>query len=126
VSKFEVQLDAGLDLRITRVLQPVTAEEIGEFANAQAEIRLYQNLIWDFAPGALQLLTTDDLKRLLSNRLDRVRKRVGGQTVMIARNDSEFTLMKWYKQFAESLDVPEVRFHIARDLDEALEIIAAG
>jgi hypothetical protein len=123
VSKFEVQLDDDLDLRIVRVVEPVTYEEVIDLVAREFEGRQTLNLIWDFAPGTLQLLSMDELKLLLTARLDRVRERVGGHTVMIAHDPSELTLMKWYKEYAETLGVKEVKFHIAESLEVALGFV---
>jgi len=126
VQKFQVEIDDDLSLRITRVNEPVTSDDLAAFIEQFSGTRPYRNLIWDFAPGSLQLLSTDDLKELLTRRLDIVRQRVGGHTVMVAHDLSELTLMKWYKQFAESLNVPEVDFQIAHTVEEAMVLIKRG
>lgn len=123
VGKFDVEIIEDLDLRIVRVLSPVTHDEIQSLMDSEFNKRQTLNLVWDFAPGSFQLLSTDDLKHLLTARLDRVRKRVGGHTVMIAHEVTEFTLLKWYKEFAQTLGVREVQFHIAPSMEEALSLI---
>jgi len=123
VQNFDVEIVEDLDLRVVRVLSPVTSDDILSLMDSEFNKRQMLNLVWDFAPGSFQLLSTDDLKHLLTARLDRVRKRVGGHTVMIAHEMTEVTLMKWYKEFAETLGVSEVQFHIAPSMEEALTLI---
>jgi len=123
VQSFDVEFIEGMDLRVVRVLSPVTRDEILSLLDSEFNKRQTLNLVWDFAPGSLQLLSTDDLKHLLTARLNRVWKRVGGHTVMIAHEMTEFTLMKWYKEFAETLGVSEVQFHIAPSMEEAMTMI---
>ena len=63
LSKFQIRLIEDLDLRIVRVLEEATHEEAADFFESEFLQALTKNLIWEFMPGALQLMSTDDLRR---------------------------------------------------------------
>ena len=120
MSKFKVTVDEDLDLRIVQVLDKVTRDEIADFFEREFLSRVTQNLIWDLAPGSLQLLSMEELKELMVGRRDYIRQRDGGHTVFVAHETSEQMLTKWYKSFAETLDFHSVNYSVAKTLDQAI------
>jgi len=123
VSKFEVQLIDELETRIVHVNEPVRFEDFLFFFENELEDRILRNTVWEFKPGVLQYLNLDELKRFMSVRRSNIERRSGGHTVLVGHESSELMLMKWYKSFAQDLPFHDVQFHIARDVEEAKQII---
>gem|GEM_PF-943106 len=123
VSKFEVQLIEEIDARIVYVKEPVRFEDFISFFENELEKRILRNTVWEFEPGVLQYLNLDELKRFMSIRRSNIERRSGGHTILVGHESSEVMLMKWYKSFAEDLPFHDVQFHIAKDVEEAKQII---
>jgi hypothetical protein len=123
VSKFEVQLIDELETRIVHVNEPVRFEDFLFFFENELEDRILRNTVWEFKPGVLQYLNLDELKRFMSVRRSNIERRSGAHTVLVGHESSELMLMKWYKSFAQDLPFHDVQFHIARDVEEAKQII---
>lgn len=125
MKKFEVQINDELDLRIVRIVEPVTFDDLIGLATQDFGRVIRQNLIWEFAPGTLQFLDVESIKGNLDMRRREHEQRAGGHTVMVAHDPSEEMLIKWYKSFAEALPFHDVQFHVCASMDEAMEIIRA-
>jgi len=126
VSKIDVQIIDELSTRIVRVNGAVSFEEIVHFFERELEPRIILNTIWDIQPGALQQLNLEELKRFVAIRRTNIERRRGGNTVFVVSEVAERMLIKWYTTFAEGLEFHDVKFHMARSLEEAKAIIRAS
>ena len=126
MKKFEIKIDAQNDLRIVRVVENVTYEDLIGLATETFGTDIKKNLIWEFAPGTLQLIDLEKIKGNLDIRREEHSRRAGGHTIMIAQDLSEEMLLKWYKSFAESQQFHAVTFHICSNMEEAMDIIYAN
>ncbi len=125
MTKFDVQIDEALDLRIIHVLEKVTAKEVAAFLDEQRSLRTTKNVIWVLSPGSLQLLDLEELKELMVSRMDYILQRAGGTTTFVSSEVSEQMLSKWYAYFAETLPFNEVGYGVAATLDEAIDMVRA-
>jgi len=123
VPKFDVQVDQDLDARIIRVQEPIVFDDLVRFYENAMDVQVVLNNVWEFAPGTLQFLNLEELKRFLGIRRTNIERRDGGHTVIVAYEPSEKMLVKWYKTFAEGLPFHDVTFHLADSLEEAFGIL---
>lgn len=119
----EINVVEELDLRILRVNGAQTYNELLAWLEQAIKPPIRRNLIWVIAPGSLQLLSTDDLKKFLSEREALLLQAADGQTAFVIGDEAEQALTKWYIALAGEAGKSSVQFMIATSEAEGLDLI---
>ena len=121
--KFDVHYDPDLDLRIARILGPVSIDEFREMIAAHFDSPVAKYVMWHFYPGSLGHFDLDDLKDLMTWRKEALQKRAGGCTIQVADDEEERRLLRWNETFVKTLPFHQVSFFTCTTEEEGLEIV---